>query len=325
MPDKVDDLQIFVNHTVLEVLCKADSSMPFNINLFHPRFREMVDNINNQYIFDPINLAYEICKKLSKRDLRVIENTIRKNNRIGELCQGHLEPITFDDINSIDTDLSDHLYTFCKSLYENVLGLKPFYIKHRHIDEHYKLFSKYNKFNRCPTCGLKRLLKPEEVDFDDKSKREAYDHYFNKARYPFSSVNFHNLIPICGDCNSKYKTQRDVINNGTKRVKAFDPFSEIPDKTFKISYSKIEEEYLKDVSVDIECVGFDEEVETWDRITGVKSRYATYLEGDDFKNALEQALMFESYGKGEDYKDNLKNNLYANENFLKLVVVEKFF
>jgi hypothetical protein len=324
LPDKIDVLQTFITHTILEVLCKSNTATIFSIDLFHPRFREMVMKINDKYIFTPIQNSYNICKYLPKKQIRVLEKAVRVNNQVEKLCKGELEPVTFEEIGLIDTDLEKNLDFFNKSLYENVLGLKPFYSIYRHIDEHYKLFSKHNNFNRCPACGLKRMLKPEEVDFNDKGKREAYDHYFNKARYPFSAINFRNLIPMCDDCNSKYKTQRDIITDQGKRVKAFFPFSAIPEKDFSLKY-EVEKDYLKNVEVSIACLGYSEEVETWNRVFSVKSRYKTFFEGEDCKNALEQALLFKALGGDSNYIENLKNNLYSNENFLKISIVEDFF
>lgn len=322
MRDKIDSLQIFVNHTILEMLCKADTSIPFSIDLFHPKFKQMVIDIkNDDYIYTPIENSYNICKNLSKKKLKVLEKAVRINNQIEKLCNGELEPVTFDDIKAIDENLKDNLYKFNKCLYENVLGLKPFYSKYRHIDEHYELFSKFNRFNRCPSCGLKRMLKPEEVDFDDNEKREAYDHYFNKARYPFSVVNFLNLVPLCNDCNSKYKTQRDIINDGENRVKAFFPFSDIPQKDISVSVDVIMEEY-KNAIVEIKCIGNEEEVDTWDRVFSVKSRYKTYFEGEDCNAAMSEAYDHCKLAGKEKYIDLLSNNLYANENFLKIPMIE---
>ncbi|MDE5423675.1 hypothetical protein L3073_15760 [Ancylomarina sp. DW003] len=322
MRDKIDSLQIFVNHTVLEVLCKADKAKPFSIDLFHPQFKQMVIDISDDHIFTPIQNSYEICKGLPKSQLRVLEKAVRVNNQIEKLCNGELEPVTFDDLKAINEDLRDNLYKFNKCLFENVLGLKPFYSKYRHIDEHYRLFSKHNRFNRCPACGLKRMLKPEEVDFDNKAKREAYDHYFNKARYPFSVVNFLNLVPLCDDCNSKYKTQRDIINDKEGRVKAFFPFSDIPHKEISVKVDVINEEF-KNAKVELVCNGKQKEVDTWDRVFSVASRYESYFEGEDCNAAISEAYDYCQLSGKEKYVKLLSNNLFANENFLKIPLIEE--
>jgi hypothetical protein len=41
--------------------------------------------------------------------------------------------------------------------------------------------------------------------------KNEYDHYFSKSLYPFCSINFNNLTPICDTCNkSGYKGQKDI-------------------------------------------------------------------------------------------------------------------
>lgn len=327
MPDKIDGLQVFVNHVVLEILCKPKRHKAFDISFFHPRFRAMVDKINDRYIYLPVKNAFEICKKLPKNKLKILEKALRNNNRIEDLCKNRIEPVTYEELSKISPELKDNLYSFCKHLYEIVLIRVPFTSRFRHIDEHYKLFSEFNRFNRCPACGLFRLLKPDEIKQGDKMKRDAYDHYFKKESYPFSSVNFYNLVPMCNNCNSKYKLRHDIIKNQHgNRIKAFYPFKNYPDFTFSIAFNEIQDLKPTDLSVTFDCNGFSDEIVNWNSVFNIKNRYESFCKGDDSYNWIEQALIFvqNDYGSYQQYKDALKSNKFANENFLKLAMLDSF-
>lgn len=58
----------------------------------------------------------------------------------------------------------------------------------------------------CPACDGKR------PDMNDGSLMSQNDHVLPKADYPYLSLNPHNLLPICSDCN-KIKLAKDLIDN----------------------------------------------------------------------------------------------------------------
>jgi hypothetical protein len=60
----------------------------------------------------------------------------------------------------------------------------------------------------CPYCNREVTISVR----DSRSKKKHLldiDHYFSKARYPFLSLSFYNLIPACHVCNSRYKGTKE--------------------------------------------------------------------------------------------------------------------
>lgn len=54
----------------------------------------------------------------------------------------------------------------------------------------------------CPYCNIGHVF------FDDDAGKliVSYDHYYDKANYPFLALTFSNLIPSCSTCNQNYKS-----------------------------------------------------------------------------------------------------------------------
>jgi hypothetical protein len=122
----------------------------------------------------------------------------------------------------------------------------------------------------CPFCALHGFSDPE-------APQEALDHYLNRDIYPFAAANLRNLVPMCHDCNSKYKKTADIIQRAdvdrTRRV-AFDPY----DFATKVSVSvdgsspfvlgpEHAQAWVIQLDPDIE------QVRTWDDVFSVRERY----------------------------------------------------
>lgn len=64
-----------------------------------------------------------------------------------------------------------------------------------------KLAEKLN-IKSCPYCNMHYTLFAEDGNRkDDRLAKFQYDHFFDKAEYPFLSMSLYNLIPSCGICN----------------------------------------------------------------------------------------------------------------------------
>lgn len=54
----------------------------------------------------------------------------------------------------------------------------------------------------CPYCNMHYTLFAEDGKYyKDKLSKFQFDHFFDKADYPFLSMSLYNLIPSCGVCN----------------------------------------------------------------------------------------------------------------------------
>ena len=98
-----------------------------------------------------------------------------------------------------------------------------------------------------------------------------------KSKYPFNSINFFNLIPICYPCNSGTKSSTDTLfDDEGKRVKAFFPFGGLIVEPKSIEIEIKNKELIIELmkSDDIEFkLPKDEFTKNWDRVFGIKKRY----------------------------------------------------
>jgi hypothetical protein len=63
-------------------------------------------------------------------------------------------------------------------------------------------WAKIIKADVCPYCNRQYTFTLETTD---GRTRPQYDHFFDKATYPYLSLSFYNLVPSCSICNSSLK------------------------------------------------------------------------------------------------------------------------
>ena len=208
-------------------------------------------------------------------------------------------------------------------LYPDVLRLSAVQRKIGTVSDHFQQFIKTNKAERCPCCGIERLKNQY-----NNGKRDAYDHFFPKAKYPFNTVNFHNLAPICHDCNSIYKGSKDPFkrNNCRNCRKSFYVYaSSHPKLNFNLALRSKNISCLtpKEIDLEISAEGSEEEIETWDDTFKIRERYKAICCGEqDGKYWLQQALdESEKAGSPQEFaakvRENAKKFPWAEVNFLK--------
>ena len=80
--------------------------------------------------------------------------------------------------------------------------LNVFYYGSYHKWRAYELAHKIS-INVCPYCNRNYTL---VIGSDaNKGTRFEFDHFFDKARYPYLALSFYNLVPSCHVCNSNLK------------------------------------------------------------------------------------------------------------------------
>ncbi len=139
------------------------------------------------------------------------------NDDIKTLCDSiDCIPIKFDELPDPVRDL---LKTFFMMLWESYPQNALLEASCGTVQEHFNDFvsAAHQKARICPFCGLSKLKTSESIN------RDAYDHYIPKAFYPFISINFNNLFPICHECNSDEKKATDTLYNGATRRQVFYP------------------------------------------------------------------------------------------------------
>ncbi len=331
----IERFQDYLDHVVKEVWCKA--SGPFSIDLLHSELQEIVLEIYNteedttrgkvgDWLYGPIRNIHEIFRtQLTPEQRDQVSEWYDRNNDIEGLCGcvANCIPVTYADIRQINADLEVALKAFCKSLFTDVIHLRAVTSRIGAIEEHYEVFDTANDGRRCPYCGYGDFRAPY------LRRREAYDHFLPKGTYPFNTVNFRNLAPMCHECNSTYKLQKDPITrekDGTRR-KAFYSYAAM-EPGIKIQVTLKTKDIARLVPAEIElqldAPGRDEEIESWKDVFGIENRFKAKLCGKNDGKAWLAKVLDENENVGLTRVQMLRYELdaaatapFADTNFLK--------
>ncbi len=272
-----------------------------------------------------IRRIFDLFKKLPQTQRQQIVRWYDNNNDIEALCANdpHKGPGTYSDIKAINADLGEALKKFCQNLFTDVMHLKAVTSRTAEIGAHYNAFVTENDEGKCPYCGYGDIKGP------NRSIREAYDHFLPKGTYPFNSVNFKNLAPMCHECNSGCKLQKDPLhkkNSGTRRKAFYSYAAAAPGISIDLTLSTADIDKLcpSDITLNLTAPGRDEEVESWKEVFGIEERYkAKCCARNDGKYWLIQALD-ECANAGKTPQEilqkierNAEANPWAEANFLK--------
>lgn len=262
--DNIFKLHRILKYLIFNIWCKADD-------------KEWKDKTNNKELHkllhysvktgvtfeNEIEKIYNIFKTLTNDEKAKIKRSWKINNDIEKLCTKKLKPRYLTDLPEVVKNDIKPLFSWC---YTYLLNQKE--ASGDKLDYYKKLIS-LNEFESCPCCGM--------IDFEleDSKYREAYDHYLPKAVYPFSSVNFRNLVPICYKCNSDRKVTKNPIEN--TRV-AFYPFKNHRNHKIVINFVIDKTKDLNKLTkedIEINFIGKKEEIETWDWLFDISERYTS--------------------------------------------------
>lgn len=271
-------------------------------------------------MFDKLDSEYNLMD-LFNGDNRIerekLYNAFICSNDIQNLCNNTRSSV----IDFTKLDKNDILYkiiprnkdgeSLMSNLYKDVLSkenLISTVLDLENMKEHYEAFYTKNP-TICTFCGLERVPLPNSEGKAD------YDHYIDKARYAFSSVNPRNLVPIGKYCNSLVKgTKNILINESGNRCLAFYPYQEREGLHFKTecvippnSFDGGEWEVMITPIIDNEVT--KEKISTWDRVFNIIARYAEHIK----RNAND--LLDRVLKKGGDITQNIQNMVknYQNE------------
>lgn len=265
------NVQLLIEYLVVNVWCKADNQR------CKTKLNAELKSLFEEYDWfkDKVNAIYKICKNLSQKEKDDFKVAFETNNKISNLCEGIVKPVPLSTLNK---DLVDVLKVFFSELYTRFLGWKLIKDKYGSKKKYYDDLFFDNDIEFCPCCGY------GEIKNYYSKGHSPFDHYLPQKHYLFSTVNFHNLVPLCHECNSGNKGETDIIENGQK---VFYPFSvNHPDiqveVTIKlsawdklVSKKNVEDQKKKlspnDISVDFNLV--DDRIASWDEIFNIKDRF----------------------------------------------------
>lgn len=273
-------LQEWLDDLFLNVWCKADPAVEYDIELLPSEIKKITleiyndDRIKKDYLYGPIQKVYTFFQALDDPIKDKLAKAYQDNNCIIDLCnsQNGCEPFRYKELEQINKNLKKVLKNFYKHLFTNVIHLKAVTSRTGKLEKHYKEFVTVNDEDKCPFCGI------NDLKGRYSNRKDAYDHFLPKSVYPFNSVNFLNLAPMCYDCNSSYKGPKDPLIRKDKitRRKAFYVYDkESPDIRLSIELLSKDIKSLtpEDIGLEITCTDSDEQVEAWNEIFGIEERY----------------------------------------------------
>lgn len=313
---KIFKLHEMLEHLVCSVWCEAcDDACETKLNA---EFKKLY--LSYKWLKTEVDAIYEKCKPLTSSQRKAIKKAFDANNKIEDLCNG-ARPVYLNNLPAqVREDIKPLLVKFYEELLEKakVPGTKK---------DYYEKLIKENQFQYCPCCGL--------IDFEqeDSKYREAFDHYLPKSEYPFASINFKNLVPLCYKCNSDRKKVKDPIE---KNRKAFYPFSNREHNVLialEIDKNK-DIDKLQRADLTVRLMGDADKIETWDWLFDISERYNDTIREKIVHNLIRQLANRYKRNKArnqglsfteiiDDHINDYIEDMYLDKKFLKIAFLEE--
>jgi len=250
--------------------------------LIRPNFLKLVNASPDRLkgSLEKLTLAYH---SLNIKDKNILKSAFEKNRKISAACKDQrMHLIKYDEIANQSFKLL--LKDFFTMLWEEYPQNQLIETKFGTVQSHFQSLTNptHQKAFVCPFCGL-QSLKPNSSIY-----RNAYDHFVPKSMYPFISIDFQNLFPICHECNSDEKKRADTLYKSGKRRKALHPYSKNY-KSDKLSIAiALKETYnTQNLKTLLEFINWEYVIKfagkdtpmlkTWDDIYQIKRRYKEYV------------------------------------------------
>jgi hypothetical protein len=287
------------------------------------------DNLTNkkgkeQLIVDGLEIRVKRANKnmdLKKTYEHLIEKVIEDKNGFSILTATpiELEKFKIDFEKKYIKNLTDDLR---KDLRKDLL--KVFYYNKYDKWQAYELAKKIN-VNVCPYCNRNYTF--TLGNDSKKGTRFEYDHFFDKARYPYLALSFYNLVPSCHICNSSLK--------GSKKFnlkKNIHPYLEGFGKDYTFSISPKNINFIKGdpFAYDVKFVKTKES--KWDdtKINQAKKNIEVFrleelynLHKDYINEIIQKSIVY-----NDDYIKNLfekyKGTLFSSEEDVKRMVLGNY-
>ncbi|MEE9303740.1 MAG: hypothetical protein V3U84_08125 [Thiotrichaceae bacterium] len=342
----MEKMQDYLDFIFFEVWCQARDDLDYDIEMLfvgNDDLRIMISELYTSelqganFFLTGLQQIFEDFKQLSDRQIDQLKNMCRANNDIESACSGRddVVPVTYADINLISEDLSNHLQAFYKNLYsQSFLSLQSIQSRIGEIDSHYRDFMTTNIQGKCPFCGI------HDIKGIYHTKREAYDHFLPKGQYPFNTINFHNLVPACHECNSSYKLVADPLSHSKNplasqkgmRRKALYPFT-TAQYTIELAITLNVNDWTAltpdEIEIDAGHAAMGEEIDTWLDIYDIEERYKAKCCSESDGKGWIREVVDESQNYGQTPLQFLNGKLktadnqpWVDANFLKKPFLE---
>lgn len=334
----MEKMQGYLDFIFFEVWCVAKGKK-YDIKILfagNDELRAMITELHTSdvqgadFFLTGLQQISEDFKQLSDDQIGQLKSMYQANNDIERVCSGRVNvvPVTYAEIDGLSADLSRHFKEFYKNLYsQSFLSLQSVKAKIGDIASHYDRFMSGNTHGKCPFCGI------HDIRGCHHSKREAYDHFLPKDKYPFNTINFRNLTPACNECNSSYKLSKNPLqsNNGNRR-KAFYPYStqayniQLDIKLNVIDWTKLTPD---EIELNTGPKVIREQIDTWLDVYGIEERYKAKCCAENDGKGWIREIVDESQNYDQtpsQYLDGklktAENQPWVDANFLKKPFLE---
>lgn len=331
----MEKMQDFIDYIFCEIWYKAPLITDYSLDLYNnnPELHEVVTAFHysstkgGDFFNAKVEEIFLIFKTLSSGEICQLKIWYQANNNIEKLCRNDpaVIPSTYTDINRFNAKLGAVLKAFFVRLYSHdLLSLKALSEKIGLIDGHYREFVRINSKGKCPFCGL------FDIDGEYAHTREAYDHYLPKSEYPFSSINFKNLAPICNKCNSGNKGSKDPLHDtdGNRR-KAFYSYDTSPytlEIDLELNSNNIADLTPQNITITFGPASLAEELKTWNELFRIEERYKDKCCSADAKYWIMQIFDERDDKSLSDFLsirlESAKRFPYSDTNFLRKPFLE---
>lgn len=224
---------------------------------------------------------YRIFKLLNEPGINKsrVYNFLLTNNNVEKILKNKRYSIL--SLPNSYKDLKDEIFSLYEFLWSNTITTLTCANNYGSIDDHYEKFYVLNKEKKiCAFCGLEKIKRLVE-------QRNEYDHYLYKDNYPWLSINFFNLVPMCDTCNKRpNKGTKNIILNevGKKRRLAYYPYAKVKNLVIETQCTDLlgsTEEFKIRTAAETSC----QEVVTWKSVFRIDIRYSDYTK-DQYRDWL---------------------------------------
>lgn len=308
----LDDHSVFVyqqhvEHLVCNVWCKATAGVNCQ-DLLTKEFEKIY--LKRDWVKLGVDEIYELCKPLIDDERIAIKEAFFINNDIEGFCEANKKPI---ELNALAAVVETKMKPLLIKFYSDLIGASE------KLSYYNDLITHNGDFKFCLCCGL------IPVESAESHYREDNDHYLPKAEYPFASVNFKNLPPLCGKCNKKCKSTKNPFENGRRSFYAFKPLDSEFEITVTINAVNATSYLtLKENEVELTFNNNTNKVDTWHWLFQINTRYNEEIRQFSKGELRLLARKFKRNTNGETYEQILNNAIddyeidkYDDRKFLK--------
>jgi len=274
-PHPIENLHNYLHYFFTQMFAEVNPAYD-HTHQIQADFKEIVEEYKAQ-VDDKLSAIFIAYMGLQPNEKLIVQDAYNRNNKIIDVCNMTVTPVKY-------SGLPVGIRTQVESLYDNlwgenkILGYKKVEDKCGTLLSHFKKFREKNEFAVCPFCGLDSL----SVKSDDG--KDDYDHYLPKSKYPFISVNFENLLPMCHNCNSKRKGQVDTpfIDDTTTQRPLYYPLdTATPNHEIKLGITSTDTD-LSDVTkwtltIACEPAANGLKKKSWEEIFKIEKRYKSII------------------------------------------------